>query len=168
MRTGAIGPFAKNRFSPGTTNLRFSRTWKDHKKDRSMFSYRLYLLAQSHLLTDQAYYAENDDIACSIAALVAESCSDRCNSFELWKGTQLLLKEKSLHAVEIFERKRETIANKQSSRDQSDDALRNLHDAIEASAVAVVQGAMKMNPEIDRSEKLHLWLTEMRARQRQS
>jgi hypothetical protein len=148
--------------------LGFPCTWKDHKKDRSMFSYRLYLLAQSHLLTDQAYYAENDDIACSIAALVAESCSDRCNSFELWKGTQLLLKEKSLNAVEIFERKREAIANKQSSRDQSDDALRNLHDAIEASAVAVVQGAMKMNPEIDRSEKLHLWLTEMRARQRQS
>ncbi len=132
-----------------------------------MFSYRLYLFAQSHLLTDQAYYAENDDIACSIAALVAESCNDRCNGFELWKGTQLLMKEKSLRAVEIFERKREAIAEKQTSRDPSDDALRNLHEAIEASAVAVALGAMKMNPELDRSEKLHVWLNEMRSRQRQ-
>jgi hypothetical protein len=133
-----------------------------------MFSYRLYLFAQSHLLTDQAFYAENDDTACSIAALVAESCCDRCNGFELWKGTQLLMKEKSLQASEILEGKREANADKQSPRDQSEDALRNLREAVEASAVAVALGAIKMNPELDRSEKLHLWLTEIRSRQRQN
>jgi hypothetical protein len=133
-----------------------------------MFSYRLYLFAQSHLLTDQAFYAENDDIACSVAALVAESSSDRCNGFELWKGTQLLMKEKSLQASEILESKREANADKQTPRDQSDDALRNLREAVEASAVAVALGAIKMNPELDRSEKLHIWLTEIRSRQRQS
>lgn len=132
-----------------------------------MISYRLYLFGQSHILTDQAFYAENDDIACGVAALVSESCADRCHAFELWKGTQLLMKEKSHQASEILERKREASAGAQKPRGESEDSRRNMREAVEASAVAVAQGAMKLNPELERSEKLHTWLTEVRSRQRQ-
>jgi hypothetical protein len=134
-----------------------------------MLSYRLYLFAQAHILTDQAFYAENDEVACSISALVAENCSDRCHGFELWKGTQLLMKEKSLLASETLERKRETSANTQRPRvDSDEDALRNLREAIEVSAAAVAHGAIKLNPELDRSDKLHAWLNEARNRVGQS
>jgi len=133
-----------------------------------MISYRLYLFAQSHILTDQAFYAENDDIACSITALVAENCSDRCHGFELWKGTQLLMKEKSQQASEVLERRREASTDAQKPRDEASDTRRNMQEAVESSAVAVAQGAIKLNPELDRSDKLHAWLNEVRSRQRLS
>jgi hypothetical protein len=131
-----------------------------------MISYRLYLFAQSHILTDQVFYAENDETACSIAALVAENCADRCHGFELWRATQFLIKEKSLGASERLERKR--AASAASRGPQSDDALRNFWEATEAAAVAVAQGAMKLHTELGRSEKLNTWLAGIRSRQRQN
>jgi hypothetical protein len=133
-----------------------------------MVSYRLYLFAQSHILTDQVFYAENDETACSIAALVAENGADRCHGFELWRATQLLMKEKSLGANELLERKRAASTKPHGLREESDDALRNFREATEAAAVAVAQGAMKLHTELDRSEKLNTWLAEFRSRQRQN
>jgi hypothetical protein len=160
----AIGPFRKYRFSPGTTAFRFFL----HMEGPSMISYRLYLFAQSHILTDQVFYAENDETACSVAALVAENCADRCHGFELWKATQLLMKEKSLHAHALLEKRRETSAGAHGPPEGSDDALRNFREAIEAAAVTVALGAMKLHAELDRSEQLNTWLAEVRNRQRQN
>lgn len=133
-----------------------------------MIFYRLYLFAKSHILTEQDFYSENDDIACGTAALVANSCSDRCDGFELWKSTQLLMKEKSLQADKIFERKREGPVDTHGVRKDTDDGLRSLRDAIEASAIALAEEAVNANSELKRSEKLHLWLTDARNRLRQS
>jgi hypothetical protein len=133
-----------------------------------MIFYRLYLFAKSHILMEQDFYSENDDIACGTAALLANSCSDRCDGFELWKSTQLLMKEKSLQADEILERKREGLGDAQGIRKEKDDGLRGLREAIEASAVALAEEVMNANPELNRSEKLHVWLTEVRSRLRQS
>jgi hypothetical protein len=133
-----------------------------------MIFYRLYLFAKSHILTEQDFYSENDDVACGTAALVATSCSDRCDGFELWKSTQLLMKEKSLQADRIFERKREGLMDADGVRKDTDDGLRSLRDAIEASAVALAEEAMNANSELKRSDRLHLWLTEARNRLRQS
>jgi hypothetical protein len=133
-----------------------------------MTFYRLYLFAKSHILMEQDFYGENDDIACGTAALLATSCSDRCDGFELWKSTQLLMKEKSLQADKVFERKREGSADTHGAQKDVDDGMRSMREAIEASAVALAEEAVNANSELQRSERLHLWLTEARNRLRQS
>ena len=56
-----------------------------------MATYRIYL--RDHLLMicgRDDFDAEGDDTAIAIAGILADACSDRCGSFEVWQGTRLV------------------------------------------------------------------------------
>jgi hypothetical protein len=51
-------------------------------------AYRLYFLDKSGICGRDDFDAECDDTAIKMAKLLADACSDRCTSFDVWQGTR--------------------------------------------------------------------------------
>ena len=50
-----------------------------------MADYRVYFLAADRIEAREDFQADNDIDAIRIAQVLCEACSDRCDSFELWR-----------------------------------------------------------------------------------
>ena len=50
-----------------------------------MADYRMYFLAAGRIEAREDFQADNDIGAIRIAQVLCEACSDRCDSFELWR-----------------------------------------------------------------------------------
>src|SRR5215831_18787066 len=56
-----------------------------------MATYRIYLRDHLWMICGRDDFdAEGDDTAIAIAGILADACSDRCGSFEVWQGTRLV------------------------------------------------------------------------------
>jgi hypothetical protein len=54
--------------------------------------YQLFLLASGELGTRLEFFADDDEEALENGSLLFEACSDVCSSYELWNGSQLLIR----------------------------------------------------------------------------
>src|SRR5215471_163044 len=50
-----------------------------------MADYRMYFLATDRIEAREDFQADNDIDAIRIAQVLCDACSDRCDTFELWK-----------------------------------------------------------------------------------
>ncbi|HXR87521.1 MAG TPA: hypothetical protein VN728_11135 [Stellaceae bacterium] len=69
-----------------------------------MAEYRLYFLDdEGHIQARQGFVAADDADAIESSAFVFDACSDRCVSYELWSGTQLVVQSCSRMPMIRFE-----------------------------------------------------------------
>ena len=132
-----------------------------------MIFYHLYLFAEGDILIRQDFYAENDAIACGIAAIVADACSDQCDAFELWDGTRIVLSDVPLRAAEVTEGVEKVVRRTIARIERAEDSLESLRETLETSAAALEESAMNANERLRRSERLSTRLADIRNKRRQ-
>jgi len=69
-----------------------------------MSTYRVFFRSASRIVGRHDFVAPDDQAAVTIADVLCDACSDRCDAFEVWSGDRCVLghKPRSPHTAEVI------------------------------------------------------------------